>query len=317
MNVECTMLKETLLKLLIFIFLDMEAVQLALFTKIENREMTPEEVCAACLGLKKIADFKVNNKYLRSSLYKQLIDFTPSGDQLDDFFIITLLTTLSKGNVQFLDQVDLVSEMLDSMVNYLDKLQIETVIKLLTYPQSLRFTNEGIEEFIFSDIETKLDHIETWDLVQICSHLSKQQNENLPVDKVLENLNKRLDNVKNNDEIMELIECFHYLSHLKIFSEKFNKLIFSEINRLPQEMFTSKDIDLPKIAEMICTGLIDKLNVTSDDREKNIERNTYKRISVFTRIPAFISYCYSLEMGANNSENCQILEPVRCYHLSR
>ena len=98
-----------------FIPSDLDELQLAISNQMKSKKMTSEEICAVCLGLKKISNFKINNKFLRLSLYHELCHFQARDDPLDDFFVMTLMTTLSKGNLLFLDDVNLVSGMLQSM----------------------------------------------------------------------------------------------------------------------------------------------------------------------------------------------------------
>ena len=76
--------------------LDVDSLQLALSNLISSKMMTQEEICAVCLGLKKISDFKITHKYFRLSLYKELHNFVARGDPLDDFFLVTVMTTLSR-----------------------------------------------------------------------------------------------------------------------------------------------------------------------------------------------------------------------------
>ena len=67
-----------------------------------------------------------------------------------------------------------VTSMLNQMAFHLNQLKTATKIKLLTFPLSLGFGIQSIEEEVFSDFANKLTDIETWDLVQICSYISKQ-----------------------------------------------------------------------------------------------------------------------------------------------
>ena len=114
--------------------------------------------------------------------------------------------------------------------------------------------------------------------------------------------------------MMDIIQCFHYMSHVNKFSEKFNKLLFSEINQLPSELFAS-DLDLSLIAEKVSRGTISKLNIATIERDKSIERNDQKSTSMFTRLPSFISSSYSLECESVDPE--AVIHPKRCFQLSR
>ena len=89
-------------------------------------------------------------------LYKVLHNFVAHGDPMDGFFLVTVMTTLSRGNMIFLDDIDLVSSMLERMTNQLPLLKMDTVVKLLTFPLTLGFSVKQTEDFVFSDFGQKL-----------------------------------------------------------------------------------------------------------------------------------------------------------------
>ena len=203
------------------------------------------------------------------------------------------------------------------MTNQLPMLKMDTVVKLLTYPLTLGFSVRQFEDFVFSDFGQKLAPLETWNIVQICNYMSRQTElDRFPVTGLLTFLEDKLDNIRDLDELIEIIECFNYLAQMKVFSPKFNKLIFSEINALPSELFENKS-DLPLIADSVSKVLFSKLNLknASEEREKHLERNPNKTTSVFTRLPAFISSCYSLE--AEVREAGAEVEAARAHAISR
>ena len=279
--------------------------------------MTQEEICAACLGLKKVSGFKVSNKYLRRTLYKVLQNFVARGDPMDDFFLVTVMTTLSRGNMIFLDDTELVSSMLERMTNQLPLLKMDTVVKLLTFPLTLGFSVKQIEDFVFRNFGEKLEPLEAWNLSQICCYMSRMpKSENrFPVVDLVRFLEDKLDNIRDLDELMDIIECFHFLAQMEVFSPKFNKLIFSELNALPKELFENKP-DMSIIAEKVSKALSTKLNIhESQEREKKQERNPVKTTSMFTRLPAFISTCYSLDVV--DKEAGAEVEAGRAHAISR
>ena len=288
-----------------FLLIDLEDLQVAISVQLANNKLTQEELCAICLGLKKISNFKINNKYLRLALYNELKHFKSIQDPMNDFFVITLMTTLSKGNLVFLDDVEMVADMLENMERLIKHkyLNLSTSVKLLTYPLTLGFSNKSIEETVFSDIGEKLKLLDTWDIVQLCSYMSKQMSDEavtVPATEVLNHLDDRLDTIADVDQLIDIIECYHYLSHLRLFSDRFNELVFSEYNSLPKELFRQKG-DMKVIADKVLTALLSKMNVEKH-REKEIERNNKKTISVLTRVPAFISSCYRLEAESLNQD---------------
>jgi len=282
-------------------YLDLEALQTALSINIDSKKMTPEEICAVCLGLKRIADMKVNSSLLRKSLFKQLSQFQAKDDPLDDFFVVTLLTTLSKGNLVFMDDVDLVRNMLFNLEDQISHLNLDTAIKLLTFPLTLGFSNDTIETFVFNKVRTEIQRLEPWDLVQLCNYISKQHKQFAVTDDILDLLETKLDNLKNLDELMDIIECFHYLSHMSVYSHKFNSVLFEAVNSLPGDYF-KEESGLSAITKDVSLRIMESLGMRDDliEREKIYERNSNKTISIFTRIPAFISTSYRIESDAQN-----------------
>jgi len=295
-------------------YLDLGALQTALALNIDNKKMTPEEICAVCLGLKRIADMKVNLPMLRKSLYTQLRMFQAKDDPLDDFFVITLLTTLSKGNLVFMDHVDLVRDMLFNFENEVSHLNLDTTIKLLTFPLTLGFSNETIETFVFNKVKSDLERLEPWDLVQLCNYISKQSRQFAVTDDLLELLETKLDNLNNLDELMDIIECFHYLSHISVYSQKFNSVLFEAVNLLPEDYF-KQDSDFSAITKDVSLHIMERFGIRDVlmEREKVFERNSNKTISVFTRIPAFISTSYRIE--SNDHHN--LIESYRADFISK
>ena len=294
----------------------MEGLQLEFSNLITNEKLSQEEICAACLGLKKISGFKVSNKYLRLSLYKVLQNFVARGDPMDDFFLVTVMKTLSRGNMIFQDDIDLVTSMLERMTSKLPLLNMYTVVKLLTFPLTLGFSVKEIEDFVFS--VQKLEPLEAWKLMQICRYISRMpprsEEDRFPVTDLVRLLEDKLDNIRDLDELMNVTECFHFLAQIEVFSPKFNKLIFSEINALPKELFDHKKPDMTVIAHKVSKAVASKLNI-HEERDKKQDRNPQKTTSMFTRLPAFISTCYSLDVEAR--EAGAELEVGRAHAISR
>jgi hypothetical protein len=56
------------------------SAQGVLARRIQAKELRADEICAACLGLKKIKDFNLNSPILRNSLYNLLGSSEPDPD---------------------------------------------------------------------------------------------------------------------------------------------------------------------------------------------------------------------------------------------
>ena len=277
--------------------LDLLSLQTALAMKIKQNKMNEYEVCAACLGLKRIADFKVTCPQLRKVLYNLLSKFEVKNDGLDDLFVMTLMTTLSKGNLVFLDDASVVQSMLSNLQLQVPQLKLDTAVKIMTFPLTLGFSNKVIEQIVFDKVKDNMHELETWDLVQLCNYIAKQPTEVPSTNEIFNHLENKLDNLKSIDELMDIIECFHYLSHISIYSKKFNDVVFSAMNSLPGDLFT-KETDFSAATHAMATSMMKSLGIEDDpaEREKLDERMLKnKTISIFTRIPAFISSCYKIE----------------------
>ena len=107
---------------------------------------------------------------------------------------------------------------------------------------------------------------------------------------------------------------------MRVFSEKFNQLMFTEINSLPAELFAKEcgpGGDLSVIAEQVSARLCARLGLEAEDRrELDIARNKNKTTAMFTRLPAFISACCSLEAEAASGEKMTLLEAGRAHMLA-
>ena len=107
---------------------------------------------------------------------------------------------------------------------------------------------------------------------------------------------------------------------MRVFSEKFNQLMFTEINSLPAELFAKEcgpGGDLSVIAEQVSARLCARLGLgAADRRELDIARNRNKTTAMFTRLPAFISACCSLEAEAASGEKKTLLEAGRAHMLA-
>ena len=107
---------------------------------------------------------------------------------------------------------------------------------------------------------------------------------------------------------------------MRVFSEKFNQLMFTEINSLPAELFAKEcgpGGDLSVIAEQVSARLCARLGLGAEDRrELDIARNRNKTTAMFTRLPAFISACCSLEAEAASGEKMTLLEAGRAHMLA-
>jgi hypothetical protein len=279
-------------------FMDLSLLQASLSSHIRAGKFTQEEVCAVCLSLKRISDFKVNHKPFRAELYKQLDKFTPSGDtKLDDFFIMTLLTILSKGNLVCFDNTEMVMTMLRSISKYVDKLGLAISIRLLSFPLTLGVSNKIIEERVLARIQTSLDQCSTRDLLSLCNYFSKQTEDNVSMmNSLVNHLEGCMEHFETVEELADILDCFHYLSHKSNYSGKFNDLIFDALKHVET---SDNPLNTREIGQNIVTFLFSKLKPEMVNNVKETsallqDRNLSDR---FTRIPSFLYNSWEVESG--------------------
>jgi len=287
-------------------YLDLEVLQSALSLKIKKNELSQDEICAVCLGFKRIADMKISVLPLRKALYDEIGRISATDNQLADFFVMTLITTLSKGNMVFMDDPEVVHQTLRRLESQVEHLKLDTVIKIMTFPLTLGFSNKMIEENVFSRMESNIGQLETWDLLQICNYISKQPSSFEVANQIVIYLENKLDDLKNVEELMDIIECFHYLSHLSHYSKKFNDIVFAAINSSWPGKSFKEDTDFLAVTKDVASRIMTNFGAAENaDEIESLERNINKTISIFTRIPAFISSCYRIETG----EKDNLIEP--------
>jgi hypothetical protein len=73
--------------------MDLDSLMTVIAQYLKNDLMSRDEVTACCLGLKRLGGLTVNHAVLRKELYNQLERFSPQSSPLDDFFVVTLMTT--------------------------------------------------------------------------------------------------------------------------------------------------------------------------------------------------------------------------------
>jgi hypothetical protein len=76
------------------------SAQGVLARRIQAKELRADEICAACLGLKKIKDFSLNSSILRASLYNLLGSSEPDPDMKVRRGCLHLLTCYLGSSIQ-------------------------------------------------------------------------------------------------------------------------------------------------------------------------------------------------------------------------
>jgi len=280
-------------------FMDLQQLQTVLTTHIKEGRLSMEEVCAACLGFKRISGLKVNYKPLREEIYGLLEGFKSSNDKkLDSFLVLTLLTTLSKGNLTFQDDVNLVAKMLSGIAIKSQYLEFDTQIRLLTFPMSLGFVNDKIEDQIVRQFEDNLEKLDTRDVLSLSNYVSKRSTLKTSLaTSLLNHLEESMDKISNFDELVDIIDSFHYLTHRSIYSQKCNNLLFDALNHVQS---SDDKLDIEHVSKSVGQYIMDQLNVT--ERTNISESSEGKNLSIFTRIPAFMYLSQIVDLGIDSNK---------------
>jgi len=219
---------------------------------------------------------------------------------LDDFFVISLLTTLSKGNLVYFDDRPVVQEMLTSMALNVKSLGLDTVIRLLSYPLTLGLGNKVIEEKVVDRIQTRLPELNTRDLLSLCNYFSKQTEANVSMmDSLVKHLENSLDNIKSLEELTDIIDCFHYLSHKSVYSDRCNELLFDALKSVET---SDVPLDTVKIGHGVSRFILSKLIGENESSSRQVEAyldqtQGARLSSMFTRIPSFLYSSYEVDSG--------------------
>jgi len=298
-------------------FMDIDSLMIVIAQHLKNDKMSRDEVTACCLGLKRLGGLTVNNAGLRKELYRQLEKFAPQSSPLDDFFVVTLMTTLSRGNLIFKDNIDLVAATVKTLLDNMGNLKFETAIKIFTFPLTLNvFHSEKLEEVLIERAKKEESSLNSRDLVAISNYFSKSPNKDLEMstlDWLSEVLERRLEKATKLEELADLMDCFHYLSHRKVYNNSFNSVLSKSLEATSKASEGS-NFDVKEASVKLAEALVSNLNLILEDQNAvETTLNSSKRLTaLFSRIPAFLIQSWSLDTGETS-----IVPPSLLANLSR
>ena len=222
------------------------------------------------------------------------------------------MTTLSRGNLIFKDKIDLVAGTVRTLLDNMGNLKLETAIKIFTFPLTLNvFHSEKLEEVLIERAKKEENNLNSRDLVALSNYFSKSPNKDLEIstlDWLSEVLEERLGKATKLEELADLMDCFHYLSHRKVYNNSF-------ISVLSQSLETSSkasggsNFDVKETSVKLAEALISSLNLVLEDQNAvETTLNSSKRLTaLFSRIPAFLIQSWSLDTGETSTVPASLL----------
>ena len=222
------------------------------------------------------------------------------------------MTTLSRGNLIFKDKIDLVAGTVRTLLDNMGNLKLETAIKIFTFPLTLNvFHSEKLEEVLIERAKKEENNLNSRDLVALSNYFSKSPNKDLEIstlDWLSEVLEERLGKATKLEELADLMDCFHYLSHRKVYNNSF-------ISVLSQSLETSSkasggsNFDVKETSVKLAEALVSNLNLVLEDQNAvETTLNSSKRLTaLFSRIPAFLIQSWSLDTGETSTVPASLL----------
>ena len=222
------------------------------------------------------------------------------------------MTTLSRGNLIFKDNIDLVAGTVKVLLGNMGNLKLETAIKIFTFPLTLNvFHTERLEEVLIKRAKEEESDLDSRDLVALCNYFSKSPNKDLEIstlDWLSALLEGRLGKVTKLEELADLMDCFHYLSHRKVYNNFFISVLSKSLQTVSKESGGS-DFDVKETSVKLVEALTLNLNLVLEDQD-NVRTllNSSKRLTaLFSRIPAFLIQSLNLDTGETSTVPASLL----------
>ena len=201
-----------------------------------------------------------------------------------------------------------VRTLLDNMGN----LKLETAIKIFTFPLTLNvFHNEKLEEVLIERAKKEESNLNSRDLVALSNYFSKSPNKDLEIstlDWLSEVLEGRLGKATKLEELADLMDCFHYLSHRKVYNNSFISVLSKSLETISKASEGS-NFNVKETSVKLAEALISSLNLALEDQDAvETTLNSSKRLTaLFSRIPAFLIQSWSLDTGETSMVPASLL----------
>lgn len=287
---------------------DVNVLQYVLQQKIENQELSRDEITAACLGLRRVKGLAINVLSLRDCLYQEIGKLKAVSDSLDDLFVVQVLTTLNMENFTFHDDLEKVRRSMAALREVANDLSISTAIKAMSFGINIGFYNAELAEDVLDRIVDNFKDLSTKDVLNVCAFLSKTE---IGDETFLNALVKRVcrleDNLRTFSDLRDVLNAASYLGYRNVYDEDFVSKVAESVNLVDQEYF-SKEADLTKIGQDIAGNIFKSLypnSLNNLNLETEIELISEDAL-VYARIPAFLCQSFHINNPGSDVKKIEI-----------
>jgi len=286
-------------------YMDVGELQSIFACKIESNVLKPEEICAASLGLKSIKDMRINNVSLRTALYRH-INNTIADPKIKDFYLMTLMTLLTKENEIYHDSSHLIHKALEDFENLCADVSLMTSIKMMSFGISQGIENEKLNKLVSDRVLANLDQLNLKDIKSLTHFYSRSSNVNKKLLFTLKGeISIYFENAVSISELVDVMNCLSYMSVTEVYRlEVIFPILESFKHTEPSEVVHK---NLASIAETIVKNLA-KTALNSDKilSDMSTLRSNRRYASTICRVPAFL--CFNLRLDEIDLEHSMSMD---------
>ncbi|TRY67293.1 hypothetical protein TCAL_05171 [Tigriopus californicus] len=156
---------------------------------LELKHLSPAEICACCLGFRRVQDFQVTNTELRLSLYETLCRFATRKplDAMDQLVILHLCLLINQGRGSLSDNPEMVAYTLSCFRNAIQLLDLETSSKVMTLGMLNGVHDELVTDQVLQRVIHDPSHLSLRSSVTLLNFLIRVGTEDLSSLKAIQN----------------------------------------------------------------------------------------------------------------------------------
>jgi len=236
--------------------LDIDELQHRFGNFLLGNQLSQEEIIAGCLGIKKIEGITVNSKLMRDGLYRSLSKSVVMDNQLKDFYFMTVMTTLSRGNKIYHDNDSQILQALEVFKNEINHVAPMTAIKMMSFGISKGLENSELSESVVKGLSNKLDTLNVNDILSLAMFYSLSENyDELMVTLLKGEVSRVFQEVSTVAEIVNILKTLSYLAVNQIYRLETSKpFLDAFVDILPSEVSQN---NLSTIARTVVTRAIE------------------------------------------------------------
>jgi len=274
-------------------YLDPDELQVIFATNIEGLRLNSAEVCAGCLGLKKIQKLKVQQKILRSSLYSAF-DIADQDLKFKDFYMMTILTTLSKDGLVYNDSQHQITKALKLFLRDCDSVSPKTAVKMMTFGINSGYELTALTERVCHSVVKSTDQLSISDLCAIANFFSRSADVNSELlYSIKGKISNCLDSATSVANIADILKCLSYLCICEVYRlEAIQPVLQAFATVSPSDVQPNRMADL---AEQLVRSLaVGHENADQIIADLNSLKTQPRLVQTLCRIPAFL--CFNLRL---------------------